>query len=413
MRILVVSKYFPDNLSTKVHGVHKRFRMFLEAIKDIAEIDLLYYVPHGTDTSPNSTMSFERFFSAHFKTPIHLSLSKRSYNENLLSKLIGYLIGTFSFVRQPSYSNMAGSPQVRSFETCLRNNPDAIFVHRLSAMSPILLTRKSLPPVFLDLDDIDHIAFKRGISYIRNAHTRLFSYFLIPALFWGEYRSVRLSKRTFVCSEVDRRTLADRCRLKGVVTIPNAVDIPKPQPKTLEETLLFIGSYLHKPNIDAAEFLIRQIWPNVHKAIPTATLIIAGAPPDKIPSYRDEHPGLKFTGFVEDLDSLYRQTRVVCAPILSGSGTRVKILEAAAYGKPIVSTRIGAEGIQMQDGHDILLNDDPKKFAEACVRLLKDDKFYDRMGSAARATVTEKYDQAKIRPLIQKYFKNKIIKELN
>ena len=223
MRILVVSKYFPDNLSTKVHGVHKRFRMFVDAIKDIAEIDLLYYVPNGTDTSPNSISSFERFFSTHFKTPIHLSLSKRSSNKNLLSKLTSYSMGTFSFVRQPSYSSMAGSHQVRSFEACLRNNPDAVFVHRLSAMSPLLLTRKSLPPVFFDLDDIEHVALKRGIRYIRKAHTRLLSYLLLPALFWGEYRSIRLSKRTFVCSEVDRRILADRCRLKGVVTIPNAV----------------------------------------------------------------------------------------------------------------------------------------------------------------------------------------------
>jgi glycosyltransferase involved in cell wall biosynthesis len=63
---------------------------------------------------------------------------------------------------------------------------------------------------------------------------------------------------------------------------------------------------------------------------------------------------------------------VVCTPILSGGGTRVKIIEAAAYGRPIVSTRIGAEGIEMQDGNGIFLQDDSKSFAEACIRLLND-----------------------------------------
>jgi hypothetical protein len=82
MRILLVSKHIPDNFSTKVHGVHKRFQMFLDAIKDIAEIDLLYYVADGTDTSSSSVMRLERFFSAHFETPIRLSLSKRSNNTN-------------------------------------------------------------------------------------------------------------------------------------------------------------------------------------------------------------------------------------------------------------------------------------------------------------------------------------------
>ena len=406
MRILVVSRHFPDNLSTKIHGVHKRFRMFLDAIKDIAEIDLLYYVSNETNTSSSSVKLLESSFSAHFNTPIRLSLSKRSDNTNLLSKLTSYATGTFSFVRQPSYSSTAGIHQVKSLESCLRLNPDAVFVHRLSAMCPLLLTKKSLPAVFFDLDDIEHIAFKRGIRFIRKAHIRLLSYFLIPALFWGEYRSVRLSKRTFVCSEADRGILADRFRLKDVVAIPNAVKIPEQQPTALEETLLFIGSYFHKPNIDAVEFLINQIWPHVHEALPTATLIVAGSPADKIPSYRRTIQGVRYTGFVENLDSIYRQSRVVCAPILSGSGTRIKIIEAAAYGKPIVATQLGAEGIQMRHGRHILLHDNPKLFSEACIKLLKDADFCHRLGSAARETVVKHYDQIKVKRMIQKYFKS-------
>jgi glycosyltransferase involved in cell wall biosynthesis len=405
MRFLVVSKYFPDDLSIKVHGVHKRFRMFLEAIMNIAEIDLLYYVPNGIDTSSVSIISLERSFSAYFETPIRLSLSKRYNNTNLLAKLISYATGTFSFVRQPLYAATAGPRQVQSFETCLRNNPDAVFIHRLEAMCPLLKTRRLLPPVFLDLDDIEHIAFKRRLRYLQKISTRLLNYFLLPALCFGEYKAINLAHRTFVCSDKDRNYLTNRWQLKGVVKVPNAVKIPSMQPLTSEQTLLFIGSYLHKPNIDAAEFLIQKIWPFVHRVIPAAILIIAGSPPDRIPSYSAGTQGVKFSGFVKELDNLYKQARVVCAPILSGGGTRVKIIEAAAYGRPMVSTRLGAEGIEMQDGVEIFLRDDPKLFAEACIRLLNDHALSKKMGMAARSTAIKKYNQVKIKQTIQEIIK--------
>lgn len=405
MRILVVSKYFPDNLSTKVHGVHKRFRMFIDAIKEIAEIDLLYYVPFGTDTSNSSVKLFEKSLSDHFKTPIRLSLSKRANNTNPLSKLTSYAMGTVSFVRQPSYSGTAGPHQVESIETCLHNNPDAIFIHKLEAMCPLIQTRLVLPPVFFDIDDIEHVALRRRIRYFPKISSRLKHFFLIPALCWGEYKAIKLAHRTFVCSDNDRDYLQSRWGFNGVVKIPNAVEIPDSQSITSEPTLLFIGSYLYKPNIDAVEFLIKKIWPLVRQAIPIATLIIAGTPPDRIPSYRADTKGIRFTGFVKELDHLYRRSRIVCAPILAGSGTRVKIIEAAAYGKPIVSTRIGAEGIEMQDGIDIFLRDDAKSFAEACVRLLNDHALSKKMGTTARSTAIKKYNQIRIKKMIQKIIK--------
>ena len=405
MRILIISKHFPKKKSSWSVGVFKRFKMFLDAIKEIADIDLLYYVPNDVSIFSSAVHKKEHDLSRFFETPIRLFLCKKSVSETLISKLGKYSLGTFFFCRQPSYYGITGPKQLRAFEKCLSFNPDAIFVHRLGSMCPVLRTRKVLPPIFFDLDDIEHIALKRGIRYLRNAHTRLLSYFLIPALFWGEYKSVRFSKKTFVCSEADRKILKDRCHLKGIVAIPNAVKIPKPQPKALEETILFIGSYSHKPNIDAVEFLIKQIWPHVHKAIPAATLIVAGCPADKIPSYRRNIQGIRYTGFVENLDSLYRQSRVVCAPILSGSGTRVKIIEAAAYGKPIVSTRIGAEGLELRNGYDILLHDHPKPFAEACVKLLKNAECCDFLGSNACNTIKKQYDQVKIKGMIQNFFK--------
>jgi glycosyltransferase involved in cell wall biosynthesis len=402
MRILVVSKYLPDNLSIKVHGVYKRFQMFLDVIKNIAEIDLLSYVDDKIDTSPSSVARLQRSFSDSFKRPIHLALSKRSIKTNSITKLIGYAIGIFSLARQPSYSGIAGPIQVQSFEACLSRNPDAVFIHKLEAMLPIFQTRKALPPVFFDLDDIEHIALRRRLRYLSKFRSKLKHYALFPTLCWNEYKAIQLAHRTFVCSDHDRKYLINRWRLKGVVNIPNAVRIPEIQPITSEKTLLFLGSYNHKPNIDAVEFFIHKIWPLVQQAAPTATLRIAGSPPEKIPSYHSSLQGVEFTGFVKELDDLYRGSRVVFAPILSGGGTRVKIIEAAAYGKPIVSTHIGAEGIEMQDGIDIFLRDDPEYFAKACIQLLNDHALCRQMGTAARSTAIKRYNEVKIKQNIKK-----------
>jgi glycosyltransferase involved in cell wall biosynthesis len=182
------------------------------------------------------------------------------------------------------------------------------------------------------------------------------------------------------------------------------VTIPELQALVAEPTLFFLGTYASsRPNVEAAEFLIEKVWPRVYRAIPTVRLIIAGDFPQNIRAYGRDCPGVEFTGFVEDLDALYRRVRVVCAPLLSGAGTRVKIVEAAAYGKPIVATRIGAEGLDLRDGHEILLRDDANSFAEACVRLLQDDGLCDRLGEAARAVAVDRYDRAKVIPLIQSY----------
>ena len=408
MRILVVSKYFPDNLSTKVHGAYKRFRTFLDAMKDIAEIDLLYYVPNGTDTSYSSLKRLEGSFSSHFNTPIRLFLSERSHNSNFLSKFKCYATGIFSFVRQPSYSDIAGPDHVQSLEFCLGYNPDAVFVHKLGAMCPLIQTRMALPPVFFDLDDIEHVVLKRKLRYLPGISNRLKHYCLIPSLCYGEYKAIKLAHRTFVCSDNDRNYLANRWGLKGVEKISNSIKIPEAQPITLEKTLLFIGSYNYKPNIDAAEFLIHKIWPLIRHASPKACLKMAGTPAEKIPSYRMDIKGIEFLGFVRNLDDLYRQSRVVCAPILSGGGTRVKIIEAAAYGKPIVSTCMGAEGIEMQDGREIFLRDDPKSFAQACIHLLNDHTLSERMGEAARSIAVEKYNQITVKQKIKKIIKESL-----
>jgi glycosyltransferase involved in cell wall biosynthesis len=180
------------------------------------------------------------------------------------------------------------------------------------------------------------------------------------------------------------------------MVIPNAIDIPEMQEIPDKPIVLFLGNMSYLPNIVAADYLISKIWPIILSAVPEAKLLIAGSNPDNIASFKASHTGVEFLGFVDNLDKLYKVVRVVCCPILSGGGTRIKILEAAAYGKPVVSTTIGAEGIDMRDGAEILLRDDPRYFADACIRLLNDKNYAEKIGQAARSVVGQEYDKDKV-----------------
>jgi len=309
--------------------------------------------------------------------------------------------GIFSLFHQPGFAQTSSSEQVQALEHCLRRQPDALFVHRLHSMCPVLLTPQPLPPVFFDLDDIEHIKQIRWLKQLTSRPTNWLYYLQTPALCWGEQRAIRQATRTFICSKRDCVYLTQRWRLPNVTVVPNAIAIPESQFLPPETTLMLLGTYTYTPNIHAADFLIEQVFPKIQQQVPEAKLIIAGRKPESIRAFAKAPPNVEFTGFVNDLDALYRRSRVACNPISFGGGTRVKMVEAAAYGKPIVATRIGAEGLEMIPDKDFLLRDSATEFAAACVELLKNDDLCDRLGKNARAAAIQHYDRANIVTLIQ------------
>ena len=401
MRILVVSRQFSEDVETMVHGVFKRFRMFLEAFQDIAQIDILYFVPPNVDTTPNAVSHFQIAVEKHFKVSIRLFLCPIEHAKNPGWKMMRHMGGTFSILKQPLYSRTAGPAQLKAIEACLDDKPDAVFVHRLASMIPFFLNSNKLPPIFFDLDDIEHIAFRRRLKYLPGVLSKFKNIMMYPALCFGEKRAIKLAQRTFVCSDHDLEYLSDKWGVDGLVKIPNAIPLPEKQEIIKEPNLLFIGSYSYKPNLDAANFLINKIWPFIKEKVPKAKLFIAGKSPENIPSYHIRTEGVIFTGFVKNIESLYQQTRIVCVPILSGSGTRVKIIEAAAYGKPIVSTSVGVEGLEMTDGINIIIRDDPKKFADECIELLNDHNRCVVIGSAGREFVSKTNNHDNIKEKIK------------
>ena len=156
-------------------------------------------------------------------------------------------------------------------------------------------------------------------------------------------------------------------------------------------TLLFLGSFRHLPNVEALQWFLQEVFPRIRKEEPRARLVIVGSDPPPRHSLRDSE-AIEMIGFVEDVrEPLMRYALFVC-PILAGSGVRVKLLEAFAAGIPVVSTRLGAEGLADKDGDICALADDPAAFAGHVVRLLRNPEEARALAERARADVVAKRD---------------------
>jgi GT2 family glycosyltransferase len=169
-------------------------------------------------------------------------------------------------------------------------------------------------------------------------------------------------------------------------------------------TMLFLGSWRHDPNRVAVDWFVRQVLPAILAEEPDAKLIIAGSDPPPEHTYADHGAHMQMLGYVEDVRDVLGRYAVFVCPILSGSGVRVKLLEAFAAGIPVVSTRVGAEGLAVKDGEFCALADDPGEFAARVVALLRDSERAASMAERAREEVEGQWDMAAItRRLVEGY----------
>jgi len=160
-------------------------------------------------------------------------------------------------------------------------------------------------------------------------------------------------------------------------------------------TLLFLGSFRHAPNQEALNWFVRGVLPKVRAREPRARLIVIGSdPPPRHALPADE--GIELKGFVEDVREPLGRYAVFVCPILSGSGVRVKLLEAFAAGIPVVSTRLGAEGLAATDGETCALADDEERFAARVLDLLEDPQKAEEMARRARKEVVDRKDMRRM-----------------
>lgn len=165
------------------------------------------------------------------------------------------------------------------------------------------------------------------------------------------------------------------------------------QPEGRERgTMLFIGSFRHVPNVTAMEWFVRRVLPRIVERRPDARLVVVGSDPPPHGLFEKAGPSVELLGFVEDIRGELARRAVFVCPVLSGSGVRVKLLEAFASGIPVVSTRVGAEGLARKDGEFCALADDPEQFAAKVVEILNCPEQTRGMTERARVEVEANWD---------------------
>jgi GT2 family glycosyltransferase/glycosyltransferase involved in cell wall biosynthesis len=169
-------------------------------------------------------------------------------------------------------------------------------------------------------------------------------------------------------------------------------------------TMLFLGSFRHTPNQVALDWFTREVLPLVLEKLPETRLLVAGSDPPPAHAFHNPRNAIDLLGFVDDIQPLFSTCAVFICPIRSGSGVRVKLLEAFASGIPVVSTTLGAEGLARKDGEFCVLADEPRAFAEGVIRVLGDAAFARDLAARARQEVETNWDMAVTTArLVEKY----------
>jgi glycosyltransferase involved in cell wall biosynthesis len=278
---------------------------------------------------------------------------------------------------------------------------DLIWMERLFFLN--LLPTSLKVRLLIDLDDLEHRKLRRELKLDKLNGSFFLNYIEFMKLRRLELTLLRRSCELVVCSETDKHILGDDPR---VWVVPNGVEVPAESFEQVADkagpVFLFVGYMAYKANIDAVQWFAHQILPLIRRVQPNATFFIVGREPAS--SVRELHDGRSIfvTGTVPSVEPFLRQASIVVAPLRSGGGTRIKILEAMAHRRPVVSTSVGAEGLEVESGKHLLIANTPSEFADACVRLAQAPSMRRELTESAFEFIRGKYDWSKIQSKVMR-----------
>lgn len=260
--------------------------------------------------------------------------------------------------------------------------------------SPLCTFR--LPPrprLVLDEHNIEYEVFERMHRSERSLSRRLFSRLEAHRFRELEQACWRRADGVAVTSERENAIVRSQAGATPTAVVPNGVDLEYFRPAASPpdpETAVFIGALDYRPNLDAAMHLVDDIWPLVTARHPAARLTIGGRGAREV-SNRLRRRGVILIGEVPDVRPYLERAAVVVVPIRMGGGTRLKVIEGLAMGKAMVATRLGAEGVNVENGEHLLIADAPQEFAAAVVDLFENSDLAARLAVAARARMEREY----------------------
>lgn len=381
MRLVYMSIEFPRPVN---NGLRMRISSILAALAaEGHEITFLSFAPEG---GLGAEVRSLRQICNRVEVVPH-TVKSLSASGDYLGRVRAILQGTSYAVQR------FVSPAMRMLvRDCLaEENPDAIVCD--TVFSAVNLPTVNLPLV-INNHNVEHMIVQRYVELERNPVVRMYAQIEASRLRKWEKMVCERARLCMVCSENDRQLLSSLAPGTHVTIVPNVVDIDSylVDDGAIANSVLFQGGMDWFPNRDALEFFITEIFPLLRRQVSDVEFVVAGRNPSAEMLARfSVVPGVKFTGTVPDMRPYLEQAAVCVVPLRVGGGTRLKILEAAAAGKAIVSTRLGAEGLAFVEGREILLADDPASFADCVVALLRDPTRRKTMGEAASRRVREHY----------------------
>jgi glycosyltransferase involved in cell wall biosynthesis len=298
----------------------------------------------------------------------------------------------------------------RLSEILTQNQFDIVQLEGLYLMPYAETIRKcSRAKIVLRSHNIEHEVWKRIVRQTRNRIKRMYFALLAKRMARFEYSYINAYDMLVSISERDRQFFTRHGNKKPSLVIPMGMEVSEIVPVTGnagKSGLFFIGSLDYLPNQEGLQWFIEQVWKKYLHPFRSCTFCVAGRnAPARLKNYLAKQP-LKFLGEVDDAGRFMRSGGVMVVPVLSGGGIRIRIVEAMAMGIPVVSTSLGAEGIDVTHGSDIMIADDPENFSEAVIKLLENQTFFANIGKNARSFIEEKMNGNKLATGLLDFYRN-------
>jgi glycosyltransferase involved in cell wall biosynthesis len=272
-----------------------------------------------------------------------------------------------------------------------------------------VIRKHSRAKIVLRAHNIEHHIWKRHIEHERFGFKKLYLLLQNSRLRKFELGIMEKADAVVPITITDQKALQALGCTKPMHACITGVNVAEYQAseKVTEraQTIFYFGSMDWLPNQEAVAWFLEKCWEKVHKAVPQAKLIIAGRGMP-LEFFHITRPNVMIVENVENGRQFFRQHQVMIVPLLSGSGLRIKIIEGMAYGKAIVSTAIGAEGIAYSNKENILIADDPSDFADAVILLLQSEETKRKIERNAASFAASEFDNGRVVAALVDFYKN-------
>lgn len=392
MRILMLTPYLPYPL---LSGGQIRTYNLIKKLSKIHEITLFALI------KTESERQYIKHLQPYCKK---IKAFKRSEKPFTISNILRTAVSSYPFLVIRNYVTDA----IKEIKIELQNHEYDLIHAETFYMMPHL--PQTIIPTILVEQTIEYLGYE---SYAKNAlpvFRTLLNIDIKKIRRWERYYWRRCDK-LIVMSNEDKNFIASIIKNPAKIeVVSNGVDSQwfknKKRKNPKQPTILFVGTFKWLPNVEAVNYLVKKIWPLIKNQISNAKLWIVGnAPTQQIQNYQHQDQSIKVSGQISDIRDAFKQAHILIAPVLSGKGTRYKILEAMASETPVVGTKTAVEGLAVRDKQEVLISNSAQGLAKMTIQILQNKNLRRKLAQNAFNFVSKNYDWDLIAKKLDKVYK--------